>query len=213
MDRRKRKSKQAIFDACLQLIKTKDFEAITIHEIAELADLNRGTFYLHYSDKYDMINHYEDELIGKIQQVVLSHLQEATSAQAFLASRYSTIVDLLDCLKEEQQLFRFIIQTRGSASLETKLKSLVHNVALKEIFTKLPMLEQKVPFAFFSTLFVSILLSIAQEIPSFEKTYTSEQLATTIIDILLNGPAKVTGLIEGEKIDIAPLIQLATNHR
>ena len=66
MDRRKRKSRKAIFDACVELIQEKEFENITINEIVVRADLNRGTFYLHFADKYDMMNSFENEMIDKI---------------------------------------------------------------------------------------------------------------------------------------------------
>lgn len=47
-DRRVRKTKQAIKNAFIQLLNKKDLEKITIQDITELADINRGTFYLHY---------------------------------------------------------------------------------------------------------------------------------------------------------------------
>lgn len=56
MDRRVYKSKKAIMDALIKLMLEKDFEMITINEIAEEANVNRGTVYLHYTDKYDLLN-------------------------------------------------------------------------------------------------------------------------------------------------------------
>lgn len=44
MDRRKRKSRQAILQACISLSKEKEFSKITVNEIVDYADLNRGTF-------------------------------------------------------------------------------------------------------------------------------------------------------------------------
>lgn len=43
-DRRVRKTKQAIKNAFIQLLNKKDLEKITIQDITELADINRGTF-------------------------------------------------------------------------------------------------------------------------------------------------------------------------
>ena len=53
VDRRVRKTQSAIKKAFIQLLKQKDLDHITIHDITEAADINRGTFYLHYEDKYD----------------------------------------------------------------------------------------------------------------------------------------------------------------
>jgi AcrR family transcriptional regulator len=54
MDRRIQKSKQAIMDAFMTLVLEKKLENITIGEIAEKANVNRGTIYLHFTDKYDL---------------------------------------------------------------------------------------------------------------------------------------------------------------
>jgi AcrR family transcriptional regulator len=40
-----------LMDALAKLLKQKEFEAISVQEIAEEAGLNRNTFYLHYPDK------------------------------------------------------------------------------------------------------------------------------------------------------------------
>ncbi len=55
-DRRVRKSQQAILEAFVGLLAEKDFEHITMNEIAERADVNRGTVYLHYVDKFDLLD-------------------------------------------------------------------------------------------------------------------------------------------------------------
>ncbi len=56
MDRRIRKTREAILNAFSGLIAEKNFEQITINEIADRADLNRGTVYLHYKDKFDLLD-------------------------------------------------------------------------------------------------------------------------------------------------------------
>jgi len=50
-DRRSLRSRQGLMDALGRLLKTIDFNAISIQEIADEADLTRATFYLHYPDK------------------------------------------------------------------------------------------------------------------------------------------------------------------
>lgn len=59
VDRRVRKTQSAIKKAFIQLLKQKDLDHITIHDITEAADINRGTFYLHYEDKYDLLEKME----------------------------------------------------------------------------------------------------------------------------------------------------------
>ncbi len=56
MDRRIRKTREAILEAFVGLVAEKEFEHITMNEIAERANVNRGTVYLHYTDKFDLLD-------------------------------------------------------------------------------------------------------------------------------------------------------------
>ncbi|VTS23212.1 TetR family transcriptional regulator [Streptococcus pseudoporcinus] len=42
-------------EALIALLADKDFETISVADLTKKAGLNRGTFYLHFRDKYDMI--------------------------------------------------------------------------------------------------------------------------------------------------------------
>jgi AcrR family transcriptional regulator len=50
-DPRVLRSRQMLMEALLRLLTRKEFEGISIQEIADEATLNRATFYLHYPDK------------------------------------------------------------------------------------------------------------------------------------------------------------------
>lgn len=66
-DRRILRTKEAITRAFLELFSEKEFDRITINDISERANVNRGTIYLHYTDKYDLLNKcIEDHLNNMI---------------------------------------------------------------------------------------------------------------------------------------------------
>jgi AcrR family transcriptional regulator len=69
-DRRIQKSRKAINKAFIDLLVEKGFSAISVHDIAKKADINRGTFYLHYQDKYDLFKQYVDELLRELSENV-----------------------------------------------------------------------------------------------------------------------------------------------
>lgn len=56
MDRRVKRTKKILYEALLTLMQNKAINKITVKELTELADINRKTFYLHYTDIFDMID-------------------------------------------------------------------------------------------------------------------------------------------------------------
>ncbi|MCB0028887.1 MAG: helix-turn-helix transcriptional regulator, partial [Anaerolineales bacterium] len=70
-DRRQRRSRRRLREAMLALLVAKGYENITIAELAEQADLNRATFYLHYDSKeqllVDSLEAQFDELVAAMK--------------------------------------------------------------------------------------------------------------------------------------------------
>lgn len=66
-DRRITKSQKAIKKAVIELMSEKNFDVITIQDIADRANVNRGTIYLHYLDKFDLLDQIIDEHINELR--------------------------------------------------------------------------------------------------------------------------------------------------
>lgn len=62
MDRRQKKTRQAIFNAFCHLLSKKDFGSITVGEIIERADIGRATFYAHFETKDFLLKELCEEL-------------------------------------------------------------------------------------------------------------------------------------------------------
>ena len=65
-DRRISKSKRALREALIALLEERGFDAITVNDLCERADLTRGTFYNHFSDKENLLAVLEDEVMADI---------------------------------------------------------------------------------------------------------------------------------------------------
>nr|WP_154118988.1 TetR/AcrR family transcriptional regulator [Paenibacillus monticola] len=69
MDRRIRKSQEAIKMAVIELMIEKKFDQITIQDISDRADVSRRTIYLHYTDKFDLLDKLIEEHIDDIREL------------------------------------------------------------------------------------------------------------------------------------------------
>lgn len=66
MDRRQRKTREAIFNAFTGLLSQKDFNQITVGEIIDAADVGRATFYAHFETKDYLLKEFCEELFCHI---------------------------------------------------------------------------------------------------------------------------------------------------
>ena len=69
-DRRVRRTKKLLKESFIELMSEKQIKDITVKDLTEHADLNRGTFYLHYLDIYDLLNQLEDEVIENVSMMI-----------------------------------------------------------------------------------------------------------------------------------------------
>ncbi|WP_462411612.1 TetR/AcrR family transcriptional regulator [Neobacillus sp. Marseille-QA0830] len=68
VDRRVVKTQEAIKKALLELMNEKNFDDITIQDISDRANVNRSTVYLHYLDKYDLLDKMMEEHINELKE-------------------------------------------------------------------------------------------------------------------------------------------------
>jgi AcrR family transcriptional regulator len=66
VDRRVVKTQEAIKKALLELMNEKNFDDITIQDISDRANINRSTLYLHYLDKFDLLDKIIEEHINNM---------------------------------------------------------------------------------------------------------------------------------------------------
>ncbi len=73
LDRRQIRTKRRIREALMALVMEKPTEKITIKELAERADIDRKTFYLHYGSIGEVLAEMQSELLDKLEAIICSY--------------------------------------------------------------------------------------------------------------------------------------------
>lgn len=94
-DRRIKYTKMVLKQSLLALMCDQPIEKISVKDICEKADINRGTFYTHYKDPYDLLAHIENELFDEISVSVEASLK-AESISGLLDEIFASILKNID---------------------------------------------------------------------------------------------------------------------
>jgi AcrR family transcriptional regulator len=135
MDRRKVRTRQMLRDALIALILEKGYDATTVEDITNRANLGRATFYLHYRDKEDLLvstlESTFDELAKNLHPISLEGNSTA-QAQALIAFQHAA---------ENRDLYRVMLSGQGSGSLIRRVREYLATL----IQQRMQMLLQQLP--------------------------------------------------------------------
>ena len=74
-DRRARRTRRLLKESLLELMEQKHFSEISVRDVTDNADMNRTTFYLHYTDTTQLLQSMEEDLLAEAQVLVDAHIQ------------------------------------------------------------------------------------------------------------------------------------------
>jgi AcrR family transcriptional regulator len=185
-------TKERIRDAFFQLFATKKIERISIKEITDLAQLNRGTFYVYYKDIYDLLEKAEDELLEELIQRLREIIKRIIREQ--------NIEEFLPPLEFYQKYSRFLktlLGANGDPNFIHKVKTILKKT-LRELFQ-----EEKIPQFELMEYVIEYISSAQIGIISYwlenDMELPVDQLGELIKKITLNGPVGFLLMEMGEK--------------
>jgi AcrR family transcriptional regulator len=171
----------------MSLIVEKGYDAVTIEEITERADLGRTTFYLHYRDKEDLLvqslEAVYDDLVARIQQRTIDEWLADGQGPWTLAFQHAA---------ENARFYQIIISGQGGGALKKRVQDYIADTVQETIVTRMAELgaSASVPVDVLSNYIGSALLGLIAWWLEEERPYTVAQMDAYYRQLLMQGIAQ-----------------------
>lgn len=126
VDRRVKYTIMMLKDALVQSMLTRHISKISVKSLCEMADINRSTFYAHFSDQYDLLRHIEQEVIDKIMR----HLDEQLFTDILPVSA-QVLTKILEYVQEDPALFKALLSDNCEPDIQLKIIDLAQVLPIK----------------------------------------------------------------------------------
>lgn len=111
-DPRVRYTRSIIQTSFLELLRQRPEENITVREICEKAEINRSTFYKHYRDCCDLMDHMKEDILKQHDEMLAG--MKAQGVQ-------TTLTAILEMLRDNAALFRALRRSGGEHGFANQL--------------------------------------------------------------------------------------------
>lgn len=200
-DRRAARTRRLIRNALSELIEEKGYNNISITDLTARADINRGTFYLHYTDKYDLLEQVENEVIQELHEAVKSAGYVSVQSMEYLSRLDPSemampfMIKIFGYLKENSKFFKAILGPKGDPKFHIKLKKLIETNLFEKnadnAFNKDTIL---VPMEYFISYVLSAHLGVIQQWLNSGMDKSPEEMTLILSKMFLLGPFKAWGI-------------------
>ncbi|MGM9937582.1 MAG: TetR/AcrR family transcriptional regulator [Candidatus Ornithomonoglobus sp.] len=134
MDRRIEKTENAFTDALFHFLREKELNKITVKELCDYADMNRGTFYLHYYDIYDLMDKTEQKMVDKIFE----------EGQIVALSLSDNVLKTFQYIKEHKEEYKVLLTSHNINGFIDKLSKKIISSSKSKLAETLPGVDAKI---------------------------------------------------------------------
>ncbi|HPF44857.1 MAG TPA: TetR/AcrR family transcriptional regulator [Syntrophomonadaceae bacterium] len=194
-DRRIIRTKQVIREALVGLIEEKGFDSLTVKDITERANINRGTFYLHYRDKFDLLEQTVSEIAEECKNIVLQSNELNLIDYRKSDEPVPVMVSLFEYFNENASLIRALLGIKGDLSFQTQFKKVLwSNIFEKELSVHIKKENLLVPSEYLITYLISAHLGVVQQWLDKDVRESPRQMASILYLLSFYGPFYAAGV-------------------
>jgi AcrR family transcriptional regulator len=199
IDRRIIRTKKLLRDALTSLMEEKEFERISVSDLTDRADINRGTFYIHYRDKYDLLKQSEDEMIAEIETILKEKEQiNFKSAMEYIERNEPLphIFTLVNSLLGNKEFVKAILRPSSGSTFREKLRGVIKRHILENVGKRVKTEEMIVPIDYLIAYVSSANLGVIIHWLENDEDKSPHDLAVILSKVTILGPGYVVGLKE-----------------
>lgn len=155
----------AILAALVKAGRRRPLRQVTVSEISQLSGINRGTFYLHYLDKDDLVEKQIQAVLHDLQAIITADMGTTLDMAHFDAAHpYPVIAKVVAVLAAKHDWIQLLLSEHGEPSFLTRVKALlVESVNAKFHAAGIPaMLPSGIPTRYMSQIVVGELINLVQ---------------------------------------------------
>lgn len=175
LDRRVQRTRKLLRESLMTLILEEGYDAISIQDITDKANLGRATFYLHFKDKDELLLEVMDQFLANF----LAQVPQLSEAQWRLEDS-KAIIKLFDFAAEHYDLYRILIIGSGGITASRQLQHSIAGNIKACIQKEIEELEAEpvVPTDFIANHFAGSLLATIYWWLDSDLPYSVEEMAT-----------------------------------
>ena len=121
MDRRVRKTKAQLREGLARLMQQKSIKEISVKELVDEVDINRSTFYLHYTDIYQMLQKIEEDAMQNITEVMKKYPINSDNPDTVL----QFIVQFFSIMDNDRDLCLALLGSHGDMAFVEQIENLL----------------------------------------------------------------------------------------
>jgi AcrR family transcriptional regulator len=165
-----------LLNALTLLLSKKKINQISVTELAELADINRATFYLYYKDVFDMVDQLENETLSVFTQ----SLNQFHNVGRDYDNTLGFYTNIFNFIKENSELIKILLGPNGDQSIREKLYHAIREFYSLDQWNCLDMKQYMIPFL------ISGCIGIIQKWLEDGLTVSPNDMAKFVVEMTLN---------------------------
>ncbi len=196
LDRRARRTRRQLKEALFALILEKGYDAVTIEDITERADLGRTTFYLHYKDKEDLLIESIENIANDLIALLPPPAWNVSEPPATDGRVMDAILITFQHAAENAQFYRVILRGEGASQANRRIHAIIRQKATELVGERMKdgTLHPLVPMDVFANYFAGSLMAIITWWLETDTPYPPEEMAEMFRMLFFQGGRKVLGI-------------------